>query len=379
MFHVKHSLRWPFLTRNVSRETFSRGRVLGLLFLGALVLAGCGSIQKPEGWAAPVAVGDALLVQARTGQLSLVDPETGAVRWRYPEDDHGDRPFYATPVVDGDSVYLVDYKGRVTRLDVGSGLPAQAWEVEAGHQVVATPLLLGDSLHVPTEHGDIVVLDAAGAEQRRVRTADRRIWGSPAGAGGDLYVTDLDHGSTLALDGSTGDEVWEQEASGASAADLALDGDRLFVGSFDRRLHALETGSNGAEAWAFEGDGWFVGRPLAAGGTVYGVTMRGTVYAIDREAGTQQWLYHLEGGEFRSAPVIVDGKLVVAARDGRIVVLDAATGAESALQDVEIEGAFNANPAVLGDVVYYLTSKHDLLAYDVGGNTVRSIPIAGED
>src|SRR5690606_36992858 len=128
LFHVKHASGQP------RRQ---RGLLVAVLAAVALVAVGCGGIQQPDGWAAPAQVGDRVLVQARSGQLSLINPANGQPAWQYPDDDEGDRPFYATPIVDDDSVYVVDYKGRVARLDAGGG--QATWVSELDAQVVATP------------------------------------------------------------------------------------------------------------------------------------------------------------------------------------------------------------------------------------------------
>src|SRR5690606_215642 len=105
--------------------------------------------------------------------------------------------------------YIADYAGRVTRLEVEPGLARAAWTVDLEGAVVATPLLRGDALYVPTEAGRIEVLNTAdGAVRQTVRTSDRRIWGSPAAAGGSVFIGDLDSGVTIAFDAASGDQLW---------------------------------------------------------------------------------------------------------------------------------------------------------------------------
>jgi outer membrane protein assembly factor BamB len=360
MFHVKH--RW-----------------LGALALLALatVATGCASIQGPEGWAAPAPIGGSILIQSSGGQFSLVNPSTGATAWVYPDEDDDKRPFYATPLVEGATIYVVDYLGRVTRLETGNGAPETVWTQELDTQVVATPLLLGSSLFVPTEGGEIIVLATSnGASERVIKTADRRIWGSPAAGGAAIYVTDLDHGATIAFDAATGSQIWEQTSTGASAADLSLDADLLLVGAFDRSLHALDVASGGSEAWTFEGDGWFMGRPLVEGNTVYAATMRGTVYAIDRATGAERWSYTPdEIAEFRSTLVIVDGTVLAAARDGRLFSIDASSGALNWSAQAVDDGNVNADIYTDGSTVYLLTSKHALVSVDLSTRLPRLIPV----
>src|SRR5690606_34231778 len=142
------------------------------------------------------------------GQVSLLTPG-GGVAWTFPDEDSTSHALYATPIVEGSTVYLADYDGRVTRLDVASGQPVQGWVAEVGSRVVATPVLDGCELYVPTADGRIVVLSAGdGASMETLQTSDQRIWGAPAFREDTLYVGDLDNGETLALNVASGDVEW---------------------------------------------------------------------------------------------------------------------------------------------------------------------------
>lgn len=394
MFHVKHSraTATPGATAKVTPDSPPRTMfhvkhrrlIVGVAGLLALVSAGCANIQSPEGWASPVEVDGDVLVQSASGQLTLVDPATGAISWTYPDEDSSDRAFYATPIIEGNAAFVADYSGRVMRLTLGEGAPAEAWAVDLGAHIVATPLLEAGTLYVPTANGRIAVIDAAtGSVTDTLRTSDRRIWGAPALQSGTLYLGDLDNGSTVAINASTGDVVWEQEISGPTAADLALDGDLLLVGAFDQRLHALEVASGGNERWAFAGDGWFLARPLVRDGVVYAVTMNGLVYAIDRATGAQVWAFEPgEGAQFRAAPVLAGDTLIVAARDGRVFALNRASGEVEWSQDVTTEGNLNANPFIVDNNIYLVTSRHDLVRVDASNQgAFQAVPLtaAGDE
>ncbi len=368
VFHVKH----PQSFHTIHTEAGATGRparrlrrvLVGAVAGAALFLAGCAGVAQPEGWAPPVVTGDALLVQSARGQVALVDPDAGTVAWRFPAEEDGANPLYATPIVDGSTFYLAGYDGLVRRMDLVNGAPVETWKVQIDDRIVATPVLDGDTLFIPTEHGRIERLNVTSqALAEPIKTEGRRVWGGPVLANGTLYLGDLDRGVTMAVNPVSGETIWEQGAVGASSADLVAAGDTLYVSSFDRSLHALEIGT-GAERWDFIGDGWFMAPPLVQGDTVYAVTMRGTVYALDAATGTARWSQTLEESEFRAAPVLADGALVVVDRKGKIAALDTSTGLPR--WRVTVEGAqFNAHPAVRGSDVYLLTSKRDLIRVDV--------------
>jgi eukaryotic-like serine/threonine-protein kinase len=261
---------------------------------------------------------------------------------------------------------------------VGNGAPELQWTHDLAAQVVATPVVVGSSLLVSTEDGHIAVISAAdGTVQHTIKTADRRIWGTPASAGSTIYVTDLDHGATVAFDVTSGDQIWEQKGTGASAADLELDGNLLLVAAFDRALHAIDVDTAGSEVWTFEGDGWFMGRPLIQGNTVYAATMQGTVYALDRATGTQKWSYTAaDKAEFRSAVVVVDGSVLAASRDGRLLSIDASSGTLNWSKQAVESGKVNANIYTDGSQVYLLTSSYDLVTVDLATQAARPVTMA---
>lgn len=367
MFHVKHQHSIHDINTDTApapRSRVARMRLVAAVAGAALFLGGCAGVAKPLGWAAPVIANEAILVQVAPGQIALLDPATGNAAWQFPQEKDDANPFYATPLIDGSTVYLAGYSGLVRRLDISGGAPVQAWEVQLEHRVVATPVVDGDTLLVPTEHGGIERLNlGSGNLGEPILTDESRVWGAPAFSNGILYLGDLDRGITLAIDPDTGQELWSQSFVGASAADLVVADGLLYVASFDRSLHALDIGNGGSERWTFQGDGWFMGAPLVVGDTVYVATMRGTVYALDAVTGAQRWAQTVEGAEYRTTPVIANASLVAIDRKGLITALDLATGAPiwtTTIENVE----FNAHAMVRGTDIFLVTSQHDVLRVD---------------
>lgn len=382
MFHVKLSTDSP-TDRRPGRPSMlmfhvKRARVALMLALAVAVLGvGCTGIQEPEGWAAPVDVDGRILVQSSRGQLSLVDRDTGSVAWRYPVESNGDAPFYATPVVDGAHIYIASLEGRVSRLQSGANAPTEDWVLTLEDRVVASPILNGSELYVPTERGSIVVIDAdSGRLTRTIATAERRIWGSPAANSSTVFIGDLDNRVTAAFDIGTGDLRWEQALSGATAADLTLDGDLLLVGSFDQSLHALDISQGGDERWAYRGTGWFMAAPVVDGDVIFAVTMKGGVYALDRTTGTAIWTQEIDGAEFRASPVLLNGQLIAVARDGNVYALSADSGETVWSQRVTEDGNVNADVLVDGTEMYLVTSKQRLIRVDLArSGAFQAVPL----
>ena len=375
MFHVKHRL-----TRRFALTTSA-------LLAAAVLVTGCtGEISPARGWAQPVPGPDGvLLVQSAPGRLTAAKPDGGRVAdyqiqgppiatfFGLREGQGSPTPMYATPLVDGNAAYLVSYDGRVVRLKVDGGSVSEQWVTDLHEKVVATPLLRGDRLYVSAENGRREVLNTAnGARVSSTRPTDGRIWGAPALQQSRIFIGTMDSSELIAVNADTGNFEWRQDSVGAAAADLVVDGDLLVVPSFDRSIHALET-AGGTERWRFTGDGWFVGRPLVTQQVIYAATMRGSVYALDRE-GKMLWRYQRADLEFRAAPVLAGNTLVLADRDGTFVGLDAATGAEKWTRTPE-QTKIYANGLLLESGVYFVTDDHRLLRVDPAQGDIQSFNV----
>jgi outer membrane protein assembly factor BamB len=360
--------------------------MVALLAALALLSTACATIGSANGWPALAVTSDGVLItQVDEGRVAAIDPADGRQLWLFPDQLPGGAidpanedielgATYATPVIDGNAVYLVSYDGLAVRVDIDENRIEVGWYAALVQEVVATPVLSEGRLYIATDDGDVAVLNTeSGAIEQQYALSAGRIWGRPALDGGTLYLSDLDGRATMALDIASGAIIWETGLTAASPADLVQDGDQLIVGSFDRALHALDV-TTGEERWRFDGDGWFVGPPLVDGDTLYAATMRGTIYALDR-TGTEVWSYEMDGEEVRAAPLLVNGTVVVATRDGLAVGLDAETGTQQ--WESPIEGAkVNAHGLLLDSDIYYITTDHELLRVDASTGAVQRFSVA---
>lgn len=371
VFHVKHRLK----------------RVLLSVALGgtALLASACATIGSAGGWPALAATDDGMVVtQVGGGRVAALDPSSGSRLWLFPDelpggaidpedDDIELGATYAAPVVDGNNIYLVSYDGVAVNVAVDDGRISVAWYTDLEEEVVATPVLNGEQLYVATDTGAILVIEAgSGAVQQRLDVSGGRIWGQPALVDQTLYLADLDERATMAVDTTDGAVIWEASATAASPADLVADDGMLMVGSFDSALHAIDA-ATGDERWRFDADGWIVGPPLVDGETLYAASMRGTVYALDR-SGNEIWSHTFEDEEIRATPLLVDGTLVVATRGGIIAGLDPTTGASQ--WESPMESEINAHGLVIDSRVIYITTDHELLRVDPSTGDVQRFGVA---
>ncbi len=193
------------------------------------------------------------------GGLVAYNRDTGTERWR--KLDGQVLGIEATPIVDGDTTYIINGATDVTAIATSTG--AARWSrrldpagFEWGQASVGTPALASGTLVVPTMLRDLVALDAAtGVEKWRfagrpspIRTnhyygknqsgfeSGPVITGAP---GNELVWAADTSGRLVALQLATGALVWETELGAPVLAGLAAVGDWLVVASYDGTVKVL--------------------------------------------------------------------------------------------------------------------------------------------
>ncbi len=355
------------------RSRYIAPLLFAVLAISGLAAAGCGTIARPDGWAAPLPA-DSLVIAGRDDRLVAL--RDGAPAWVFPakEDRDDIRPvaFYGNPAIDpsGDYVYVPVYDKSVFRLRVEDG--AIAGRKQTKGVVVGGVAVTDDAVYFGDGSGRVYAMTPDLSQERWTFEADDRVWSTPVVANGLVVVTSLD-GRVYGLDLATGQRRWEFEADAGIAGTPALDGDRLYVPAMDSRLYALDV-ETGQALWSFSAGNWFWGTPVVDDGTVYAGSLDGRVYALDAATGAQRWRYDT-GAPVRAAPALVDGALVAANRAGRVVVLDPASGTER-------QGPVELGERVLADLVpledgtvLIATTKNRLVTFDPAGGVRRTIDI----
>lgn len=113
---------------------------------------------------------------------------------------------WASPVVDGDTLYYADLDGGIHSLDIVSG--KQNWDgVQPDGPIVANLLLVGDQLYAATESGSLFALDRDGKVVWE-KTLDKAIYTPPVSAGDLILVSPYQADIALAAYDVAGKQVW---------------------------------------------------------------------------------------------------------------------------------------------------------------------------
>ena len=207
---------------------------------------------------AAVAVGDGVAVgvfHREMGGVIAWDRATGTELWR--QKGTLATAINATPVIGGDTVYIVNGMTEVIALELLTGTVRWGTKLDPqgfdwGNATVGTPALAHDTLVVPTLYRDLVALDAkTGAELWRyagtpspLRTTHYRGTGEPGFEAspiitGDIVWTADTAGRLSALELATGKVLWYADLETPVLAGLAAAGDWLFVASYDGSVRAF--------------------------------------------------------------------------------------------------------------------------------------------
>jgi outer membrane protein assembly factor BamB len=291
-------------------------------------------------------------VATRDGAVRALDPATGSPIWKVDG--------FPGSLSAGDGVVFVrDEKGTVTSLHPRNG--SVRWRTETGVAGSLPVLVDRDRVHVAgrglasllLETGAPVFVDAAGAETTAtpVATTSRILTGE---ADGTLRCRDR----------ATGTVRWTLPTRAALAAPPLVDEARnkLYLGTTDKRILevSLDKGDTG---WT-----WRIGADVANPGLllkdrVLFAPHDAVLYALAR-GGNLAWRAVLPSRPL-SAPLLADGRVLVACLENLVVAVAADTGT--------VEGAFRtpaeirAAPIQVGSLLVLGMRDKSVIAYAYAG------------
>jgi outer membrane protein assembly factor BamB len=312
----------------------------------------------------PLAFEDRLYYADRPNEILALDAQNGRSIWRAELKSpvrHGERPALSTGLGAGNGLIVAGTRqGYLIALDLASG--AHRWDAQLSSEVTAPAVVSGAIVLARTDDGRIHALAA---------TDGHVLWSysstvpplSLHGAArllvdrGKVYVG-LANGKLVALNLATGEEIWEVavgEPQGRSEferlvdvnADPVLIDDVLYAAAYQARIVAIAT-TSGRIQWSRDVS-TYQGL-LIEGDTLYAATDQGAVVAINRANGAVVWRQDQLVGRRLTAPVLSEGRIVLADEQGFIHWLSPEDGrilARSRLADGAIPSAPVAGRGIL--------------------------------
>jgi len=177
--------------------------------------------------------------------------------------------------------------------------------------------------------------------------------------------------------------IFSQPFSARISGGLVASYDKLYLGTENGDLIALEA-ETGELAWRTEVGNEINSDPAVGENRVVIHTTGGKVISFDAASGEQQWLYEYQTPMLSirgsSAPAIANGGVMVGDDNGSATVLIAKNGQQAWSQRVgqptgatELEALadIDANPVLVGSVVYMIAYNGELAALELRSGEVR--------
>ncbi|GAC1350838.1 MAG: hypothetical protein NVSMB27_37220 [Ktedonobacteraceae bacterium] len=286
--------------------------------------------------------------------------------------------YFSSPVVSGDSVYVVTYDGRLWAFNVTSG--QTRWVSDPPQSIV--PGLTGSPSTVAVVEGvvyfclqdrKLYAFDAVTGHLRWVSPTSNA-YSSPTVVNGVIYSTDGE--AVYAFDAVTGHLRWASSPMASNASPVAVANHLVYAaisgnGASLGRVYALNA-ATGQTHWIsdlIENGIDDNSSPAVANGLVYIGSGDGGLVAFDAATGHTRWVTGPTAGSTGSSPAVAHGKVYHAR--GQVYAFDAMTG--QALWVSDDVGAFDSDSTLVANGVVYSCSAENESVYALDATTGKTL------
>ncbi|MFC5078513.1 Outer membrane protein assembly factor BamB precursor [Vibrio thalassae] len=296
----------------------------------------------------PIYAYDTLFVASRDGVVKAIDPENGKALWEV--DVAGDTSARLSGGIAAayQKLYIGSENGEVIALDVKTG--EEVWRAKVDGEVLANPVADASLIMVHTSQGLLVALEQTSGEERWAISTDvpnltLRGDSAPATVSGGVFWGTA-NGRLAAAIVDRGQLIWQQPVGtpkGATEIDRLVDvdsspiilGGTLFTVGFNGQLISIDLRS-GNPIWKRN---YSSATDMATDNrSLFLVTDNDHVVAVDARSGTELWENNQLENRLLTAPVIIDGYVVVGDSLGYLHWLDRESGEFVAQQLVNDSG-----------------------------------------
>lgn len=232
---------------------------------------------------------------ARGVSPTSADPST---EWTH----DADGPFWGSPVVADDAVFVGNADGILYAMDAETG--DERWTFGTDHRIEGSPAYADGTVYVGSYDMSVYAVDAASGEERWHRELGGLIRGSPTVVDGTVFVGvgchnlacarfaeeagATENGWVYALDAASGETEWRYGVGNEVVSTPAVDDETVYVGASDDHLYAIDVGSGDVD-WTYEAEDMIWSTPALAFDTLYFGDWNGIVHAVDATSGDAEW------------------------------------------------------------------------------------------
>jgi len=198
----------------------------------------------------------------------------------------------------------------------------QVWTYEAGDSIESSAAIVGGTVFVGSQKGDLVALSLEnGSVYWKFSTGAAIGESSPAYSNGVVYIGDL-NGWLNALNAVDGRKLWAFKTNGEIKSSPVVVGDQVLIGSYDEHLYCLKA-RNGTLAWKFKTNGPVHSTPGIANGMAFIAGCDELFRAIRLADGKE--VFNVSSGAYTGAsPALKDGAAFYGTFDNEVLSVNLA-------------------------------------------------------
>lgn len=318
----------------------------------------------------PTLIDGVIYVASSDGEVAAINAANGARLWRV----ELERPLSGGVGYHNRSLYLGGADGSVLQLSAEDG--AVEWEAAVSGEVLAAPVVSGDSVIVQTYDGKLLGFRSGAEEPSWTFTSDvpvltLRGTSAPILVGGNA-IAGFGDGKVVAVDVDSGNVSWEARIGvpqGSSEIDRIVDVDgamtqqgiELFVASYQGRLAALDS-RTGRKLWQ-QNVSSVTGTNVGFG-NVYVADVDGTLSAFLRTGQGVRWQNIELGYRELSRPTPVSSYVATVDFEGYLHLLSQVDGQIVGRSKIGGDAARADMIADSGRLIIY-ADNGQLLAYEL--------------
>lgn len=252
--------------------------------------------------------------------LYALDKQSGNVVWG-PVTISGTY-FWSGHAYDHGKIFVINFDGLLRSFDAATGLPGWSTQLPGQSAFSAPPTAVNGVVYVggAGSGGTVYAVDQSNGNVLWTAAVANGDKSSPAVSSDGVFVSYPCQ--VYKLDPLTGSSLWRYSGgcSGGGGKTAAYANGLLYVRDFAKRQ--VFDAATGTEV------GTFAAGPIPAFSTQTGFFQNaGTLQGVDLGTNTVRWSF-VGDGTLISAPVVIDGVVIVGASSGNVYAVDAATGAQ---------------------------------------------------
>ena len=337
--------------------------IITLSLLAILLTACTGATTTASSWGAAT-ITENRIYYADNGNVVALKKENGNTVWSYIEKPAATRVLLAAPVEVGEQLLVGDYSGLLVSLNNRDG--SEIWQfAEAKDKYIDSPLVVNETIYAPNANGTLYALDLDGVKLWSF-SAENALWAQPVSDGELLYIPSMDH-NLYALNLKSGKLVWQKDLTASLIARATLVDGTIYLGNLDGGVFAVNA-QNGDIVWEQKVGGGVWSAPIYYDGKLFFGDQKGNINILNADDGSIDQTVESEFPVLGQGAVLEDG--ILFGNENGDLFLIGFDGIKKWTHSVE--GAVYSHLVTDGELILVVVNKGEkpLVALDNQGNEI---------